>query len=99
MLRDKKPIAVSPTGSVQGKLIPGVAAWTDYTTYPDMCDENGEFQILDFKPGKYKVAVEVFDPNPQTDKLNGAFSAANTPIRRDIDGKKPVEIDLANPNG
>ena len=49
------------------------------------------------KPGKYKIAVEHLDPTPQTDKLEGAFSESKTPIVRDIDGKKPIEIDLAHP--
>jgi hypothetical protein len=99
VLRDKKPIPVGPTGAVQVTLIPDVPSGTEFTTYVGRCEPDGKFEILDAKPGKYKVAVEVFDPDPQTDKLKGEFAADKTPIRRDVDGKKPIEIDLANPNG
>jgi hypothetical protein len=97
VLRDGKPIPVSKTGVVQVTLIPDVAPGEAYTTFVGRCDETGKFEILDVKPGKYKVAVEQFDPTPQTDKLGGAFAAGKTPIARDIDGKKPLEIDLAHP--
>jgi hypothetical protein len=97
VLRDKKPIPVSATGVVQVTLVPDVGAGTEYTTYIGRCDENGKFEILNVKPGKYKVVVEHLDPDPQTDKLNGEFSLTNTKIVRQIDGKSPVEIDLANP--
>src|SRR5262245_61761292 len=99
VLRDKKPIPVSATGVVQVTLIPDVPPGTPFTTYIGRCNPDGTFEVLGVKPGKYKVAVEQFDPSPQTDKLEGAFSATKTTIVRDIDGKKPVEIDLANPNG
>jgi hypothetical protein len=99
VLRDKKPIPVSSTGYVSVILIPDVPPGTHYTTYPARCDADGKFELLDAKPGKYKIAVEVFDPDPQTDKLGGAYSPEKTTIVRDVDGKKPIEIDLANPNG
>jgi hypothetical protein len=99
VLRDKKPIPVGPTGAVQVILVPDVPPGTEYTTYVARCQPDGKFEILNVKPGKYKIDVEVLDPDPQTDKLNGEFSGDRTPIRRDVDGKKPIEIDLANPNG
>jgi hypothetical protein len=97
VLRDGKPIPVSATGVVQVTLIPDVASGTQFTTYIGRCEPDGSFVVLDVKPGKYKIAVEQFDPNPQTDKLGGAFSATKTTIVREIDGKKPIEIDLAKP--
>jgi hypothetical protein len=97
VLRDGKPIPVSRTGVVQVTLIPDVAPGEAYTSFVGRCDETGKFEVLDVKPGKYKVVVEQFDPNPMTDKLAGAFSAEKTPIRVDVDGKKPIEIDLAKP--
>jgi hypothetical protein len=97
VLRDGKPIPVSATGVVQVTLIPDVAPGTPYTTYPGRCDAEGKFEILNVKPGKYKVAIQQFDPDPQTDKLNGAFNQEKTTIVRDIDGKKPIEIDLSKP--
>jgi hypothetical protein len=97
VLRDGKPLPISTTGVVQVTLIPDVAAGTPYTTSVGRCDANGKFEILEVKPGKYKIVIEQLDPNPATDKLAGAFGKDKTPIVRDIDGKKPVEIDLAHP--
>lgn len=97
VLRDGKPIPVSATGVIQVTLYPDVAPGTPFTPFIGRCDANGNFEVFDVKPGKYKIAVEQLDPDPQTDKLGGAFGKDKTPIVRDIDGKKPIEIDLAKP--
>jgi hypothetical protein len=78
-------------------LVPDVAADATYTSQVGRCDADGKFEILDVKPGKYKVVVEHLDPDPSSDKLGGAFSREKTPISRQIDGKKPLNIDLSNP--
>ena len=41
--------------------------------------------------------MELPTPNPQIDKLNGAFRAGGSKIIREIDGKMPLDIDLAKP--
>ena len=97
VLRDNQAIAVSSTGVVQVTLMPDVGPNEDFTTYVGRCDSAGKFEILEVPPGKYKIGVEQLDPNPQVDKLNGAFSVLNTMIIRDIDGKAPLVIDLAQP--
>jgi hypothetical protein len=97
VVRDGKPIPLSPTGVIQVTLTPDVAPGTPFTPYIARCEPDGSFMVPEIKPGKYKIAVEQLDPDPQTDKLEGAFSKAKTPIVRDIDGKKPIEIDLAHP--
>ena len=97
VVRDGKPIPVSATGVIQVTLIPDVAPGTPYTPYIARCEPDGKFEFPEVKPGKYKIAVEQLDPSPQTDKLEGAFGKEKTPIVRDIDGKKPIEIDLAHP--
>jgi hypothetical protein len=97
VVRDGQPIPVSPTGVIQVTLIPDVAPGTPYTPVIARCEPDGSFVLLEVKPGKYKIAVEQLDPSPQTDKLGGAFGKEKTPIVRDIDGKKPIEIDLAKP--
>src|SRR5438105_5921585 len=74
VLRDGKPIPVSATGVVQVTLYPDVAPGTPSTPFIGRCDSEGKFEILDVKPGKYKIAVAQLDPNPQTDKLNGELS-------------------------
>ncbi|WP_425614421.1 hypothetical protein NA78x_004288 [Anatilimnocola sp. NA78] len=99
VLRNKQPIALSPTGAIQVTLIPDVPAGTPYTTFPARPDPStGKFEVSDVPPGNYKIAVELFDPNPTVgDKLRGAFSADKTPFKRQVDGKAPVDIDLAKP--
>jgi hypothetical protein len=97
VLRGGKAIAVSPTGYLQITLQPDVGADEQYTTRVGRCEKDGTFKIVEVPPGKYKIGVEQFDPNPQTDKFNGAFRAGDSKIIRDIDGKAPLTIDLAKP--
>lgn len=85
---------VSKTGHVQVTLIPAEPG-ANYSTYPaSPANPDGTFEILNVPPGKYKVAVEQLD-TPQSDALKGAFNAQKTKIIRDIDGSKPLDIDLA----
>ena len=98
ILRDGKPIAVSKTGVLQVTLRPDVGEGQQYTPKLGECDRaTGEFVIPDVPPGKYKVGVEQFDPSPQFDKLNYAFSADKGKFIREIDGKAPLTIDVAKP--
>ena len=69
----------------------------DYTSRPARAEPDGSFEITDVPAGKYRIAVEQHDPNPQTDKLGGTFSVAKTTIVRQIDGKAPLVIDLDKP--
>lgn len=95
----QQPIPLGPNGSVLVTLVPDVPEGTPYTTYPCRLDASGNFQTAEpVRPGKYKVAVEVNDPLPGTDKLQGKFSVQNTTIRREVvDEKTPLTIDLAMP--
>jgi hypothetical protein len=95
--RSGQPLPVSNTGYVQVMLLPDVGADEQYTTRVGRCEKDGTFQIPEVAPGKYKIGVEQLDPNPQSDKLNGAFRAGDSKMIRDIDGKAPLEIDLAKP--
>lgn len=97
VLRNSQPIPLSKTGVVQVTLIPDVGPDEQYTTYVGRCDETGKFEVFDVPPGKYRISIEVLDPTPQNDKLNGAFAFANSKFKRDIDGKAPLAIDLAKP--
>jgi len=65
---------------------------------------DGSFQVAGLKgrgipPGKYKIAVRQWDPYPQTDRLNGAFSRDQTPLVRQVESGKPLVIDLDKPEG
>jgi hypothetical protein len=46
-------------------------------------------------PGKYKVAVEAYDPYPGPDLLKGEFKQAKTPIVKELSGNTPIEIDVS----
>ena len=97
VVRGGQPIAVGPTGYVQITLHPDVGADEQFTTRVGRCEKDGTFKIVEVPPGKYRIGVEQLDPNPQTDKLNGAFRAGDSKIIRDIDGKTPINVDLAKP--
>jgi hypothetical protein len=99
VLKNGQPLAVGPTGNVQVTIVPDVPPDEHYTSQIAECDREGNFTIPEVKPGRYKIGVEQFDPNPQTDKLNGAFTAAGGKIVRELDGKAPVVIDVAKPSG
>ena len=47
-------------------------------------------------PGKYRIAVQQFDPYPTTDKLDGKFAPGKTTIVREVNGST-LDIDLAKP--
>jgi hypothetical protein len=95
--RSGKPIELSKTGSIQVTLVPDVPEGTEFTTRPARAKADGSFEVADVPPGTYRIAVEVHDPTPRKDVLKGAFSVRKTKIRREIDGKKPLEIDLDKP--
>jgi hypothetical protein len=92
-----QPVQLSPTGALQVTLFPAVEPPEGITTYPAHCDPTGAFVVENVPPGSYKVIVEQLDPTPQVDKLGGAFSMNNTKITREVDGKTPLAIDLAQP--
>lgn len=95
VVRNGQPLVCGPTGYVQITLQPDVGADEQYTTRIGRCEKDGSFKIPEVPPGKYKIGVEQFDPNPQTDKLNAVYRAGDSKVIREIDGKTPVNIDLA----
>jgi hypothetical protein len=98
VLKNGQPIPVSATGYVQVTLHPDVGPDVPFTPRIAECDRaTGKFEIREVLPGKYKIGVEQFDPNPQIDKLNSAFRADTGKIIREIDGKTPLTIDIAKP--
>jgi hypothetical protein len=99
VLRNGQPLPLSRNGYVQVTLHPDLPEGTPFTPKFAECDKaTGKFQIHQVLPGKYKVGIEQFDPDPTSDKLNGAFRAATSKIIREIDGKEPIVIDLAKPS-
>ena len=60
-------------------------------------EEDGSFTVPagGLLPGKYRLAVFQFDPDP-TDKLGGKFSKDKSPIVIEINGDWNEEIDLSS---
>ena len=98
VLRNGQPLPLSKNGYVQVTLQPDVDPNRAFTPRIAECDKaTGKFEIRDIPAGKYKVGIQQFDPDPTSDKLNGAFYVENGKIIRDLDGKTPIDIDLAKP--
>jgi hypothetical protein len=98
VLRNGKPLPLSKNGYVQVTLQPDVDPDKAFSPRLAECDKaTGKFEIRDLPAGKYKVGVQQLDPDPTTDKLKGAFYVDTGKIIRDLDGKTPLDIDLAKP--
>jgi hypothetical protein len=98
VLRNGQPIPLSKNGYIQVTLQPDIDPGKAFTPRIAECDKTtGKFEIRDIPAGKYKVGVQQFDPDPTSDKLKGAFHVDNGKIIREIDGKTPLDIDLAKP--
>jgi len=97
VLQSGKPVAMSPQGVVQVTLKPDVPPDKEFTTRVGRCDASGKFEILDVPPGPYIVGIEQLDPTPMSDKLGGRLTYGNSKIKREVDGKTPLTIDLAKP--
>lgn len=84
------------TGMVQLTFLSVTSAATDQP-FSAVADEAGNFDLPGGMPaGKYRVVVRQWEPYPQTDKLQGRFGEENSPLVVEVDGKTPLEIDLAN---
>ena len=97
VVKGGQPIPLSKTGAIQVTLQPDVAPDVQYTTYVGRCDAAGKFEVFEVPPGRFKIGIEILDPTPQDDKLRGTMTANSSKIIREVDGKKPIEIDLAKP--
>ena len=100
VLRNGQPLQVGPTGIIQVTLQPDLPPEQAFSPRLGEADKaTGKFEIREVPPGKYKVGVQQLDPDPTNDKLNGAFAAPTGKMTREIDGKTPLNIDLAKPGG
>jgi hypothetical protein len=88
--------------NVELVFVPLDRAGRQFTT---KAGEDGAFEVLlpegqTIPPGKYRIAVHQWNPQPKTDELGGRFSEQNSPIVRDITGgQQELVIDLASPKG
>src|SRR6059058_2702397 len=70
VVRNGQPIPLSKNGYIQVTLQPDLPPGAPFTPKFAECDKaTGKFEIHDVKPGKYKVGVQQFDPDPTSDKL------------------------------
>jgi hypothetical protein len=102
LLKDGQPLQVDKreigVGQVTLEFIPVGDTGPAPQTYGAQADAAGKFSLPGgVPPGKYKVAVRQWDPYPDNDKLQGAFSKEKTPLIREIDGKSPIQIELSKP--
>jgi hypothetical protein len=97
VLRNNQPIKLSPTGVIQVTLKPDVPPDKEFTTKVGRCNPDGSFEVLDVPPGRYVVGIEQLDPNPMSDVLNGKLTFNFSKIKREVDGKTPILIDLSKP--
>jgi hypothetical protein len=86
-------------GLIRVTLLTDVPQGQPYDTFFGESRTDGSFEIPDVPVGKYKIGIEHLDPSPQEDQLQGKFSPQNTPIRRELDGKEPLNLDVSKPNG
>src|SRR5436309_807346 len=76
VVRNGQPIPLSRNGYIQVTLHPDLPPDAPFTPKFAECDKpTGKFEIRDVPVGKYKVGVQQFDPDPTSDKLNGAYRA------------------------
>ena len=99
LLMNGQPLQVAQreigVGQVAIEFIPAEPAGPAPQTYGAQADAAGKFSLPGgIPPGKYKIAVHQWDPYPNVDKLQGAFSKEKTPLVREIDGKSPIDIEL-----
>lgn len=67
-------------------------------------DEQGNYTVRGrdgqgIKPGKYRVVVRQWDPDP-TDKLEGKFAPETSQIEREVgESETTIDIDVSKPTG
>lgn len=83
------------TGMVSLTFIPTTPIPGGEQTFGTSVDENGMFNMPGGMPaGEYRVVIEQWEPYPETDKLAGKYNARNTPLKIQVTGTDPIEIDL-----
>ncbi|MCI0459463.1 MAG: hypothetical protein L0Z62_21140 [Gemmataceae bacterium] len=98
LLLDGKPLTVSDKGVIQMALY---AEDDPKGTKAEAVDvqNDGTFVIMGKKregvpSGKYRVAVQVFDPYPGDDKLGGKFAHDKSSLVREVKANEDLIIDL-----
>lgn len=98
LLKQGQPLVVQGreigTGMVQLTFLP-VEASPTAQPFAATADEQGNFEMPGgMSAGKYRLVIRQWEPYPTTDKLGGRYDEQNTTLVVEVDGKKPLEIDL-----
>lgn len=94
--RHGTPLTVGPNGRLIVTFI-GEADRGQACFVADADEGKGKFIITELRPGKYKVAVEQFDPYPK-DLLKGAYSPEKTTLEQEISAAAEQQIQIKLPN-
>ncbi len=97
--RGGQPIKMSPTQTLRVILQQDVPPGRNFARCPTKAEPDGSFTVENVPMGRYKVVIHLMDQTTRKDVLEDAFSIKNTPFVMEIDGKKPLEIDLARTGG
>ena len=103
---DGQPLGLSEKGMVVMHLIKeSDTAGADQITVNTQPD--GSFEVVGrdnhgIVPGKYRVAIQVFDPyspSSSNDLLKGEYQVSNSKLVIDVTKDGPIKVDLPKPTG
>jgi hypothetical protein len=96
--RNGNAIALSRGEFFRVILIQEVPPGTQPSLRRTKAELDGSFTLENVPVGKYRVGIEQVHQATNQDALQGAFVGQNS-FSFEINGQKPVEIDLARPTG
>ncbi len=95
--RGGKPIALSKTEVLRVILTKEVPPGTNPVLLRVKTEADGSFTLPHVPPGKYRVALLLKDTATRRDVPEDASATQNTSFDMEIDGKKPLDLDLPQP--
>lgn len=103
ILEKGAPLKFEPTDQVALMFYPEVSKGEESRNHTGHLDKEGNFEVRDIPPGKYKVTFQVFGmsgkggkPTPPTNRFQGGFgNLATTKIIREVKAGEKIIIDLA----
>jgi hypothetical protein len=99
IVKGGQPVKVSDKGVIVLNFVPAEGG-KEGASYSADTKPDGTFKIIGsdgkgIPPGKYKVAVQLFDPYPSNDLLKGKYAMGKTELTVDV-GKEDVVIDVGS---
>lgn len=98
VVKDGKPLKLSAKGMVVLALYPENSKDAK-SQFPAETKPDGTFTVVGpdrkgIPAGKYRVAVQVFDPYPNTEILGGKYTVDKSTIVKDVNGTDELTIDV-----